>query len=154
MATQYAKATNVSVAKSRSELERTIERYGATKLISGFDSEEGTSFVAFQLGDVQIRMILRLPRLEEFAKTDSGRRRNKDSVAKAHEQACRSAWRSFVLVVKAKFEAVETGITTLQEEFLAHVVVPGGKTIGQTVIPVLGTYDGRNLPALLPPGNS
>jgi hypothetical protein len=53
-------------------------------------------------------------------------------------------------VVKAKFEAVESGISAFEEEFLANVVVPGGKTVGQTVIPQLGQYTADQLPRLLP----
>jgi hypothetical protein len=148
---KYATNTNVSAAKSRAEIENIVTRYGAEKYLSGVDNELGEALIGFQVGGTQIRMVLRLPRLEEFAKTESGRRRNdKKLVDKAHEQACRSSWRSLALVVKAKFEAVESGITTLQEEFLSHVVVPGGKTIGQTIIPQLGSYSASELPKLLP----
>lgn len=55
---------------------------------------------------------------------------------RAWEQACRVQWRALVLVVKAKLEAVAAGISTIQEEFLSWVVVPGdGRTIGQVLEP-------------------
>jgi hypothetical protein len=39
--------------------------------------------------------------------------------------------------VKAKLEAVESGITTFEAEFLAHFGVPGGGTFGEWAIPQL-----------------
>ena len=39
--------------------------------------------------------------------------------------------RVLALVVKAKLEAVECGIATFEEEFYAHIVMPGGKTLYQ-----------------------
>jgi len=53
--------------------------------------------------------------------------------------------------VKAKLEAVETGIVSLEEEFLAHVVLPDGSTVGQWAEPQLAELYGRgDMPALLP----
>ena len=41
------------------------------------------------------------------------------------EQEIKSRWRALALVVKAKLEAVECGISTLENEFLAFIVLPG-----------------------------
>jgi hypothetical protein len=38
-------------------------------------------------------------------------------------------------VIKAKLEAVESGISTLEQEFLAQVVTESGRTIGEIIIP-------------------
>jgi hypothetical protein len=38
------------------------------------------------------------------------------------EAATRQRWRALVLVIKAKLEAVEAGISTLESEFLANIV--------------------------------
>ena len=56
------------------------------------------------------------------------------------------------LVIKAKLEAVEAGITTFDEEFLAHIVMPGGHSIGQFVIPRLEEVYRTGQAALLLPG--
>ncbi len=47
------------------------------------------------------------------------------------DQACRQRWRALALLVKAKLEAVESGIVSFEEEFLAHVVLPDGSTVYQ-----------------------
>jgi hypothetical protein len=41
------------------------------------------------------------------------------------------------LVIKAKLEAVETGITSFESEFLAHILLPDGSTFGQWAAPEL-----------------
>ena len=149
---RYANKTSVSVARSRAEIEDTVIRYGASKFVSGLDTDLGEALVGFQVKSVQVRLLLSLPKLADFVTTDAGRRRSggKPAIAKAHEQGCRSAWRAFLLVIRAKFEAVESGITTFEESFLAHIVVPGGLTVGETIIPSLGEYSAEQLPKLLP----
>lgn len=51
------------------------------------------------------------------------------------EQQERQRWRALVLIIKAKLEAVESGITTIEEEFLPHIVTPTGETFGQWAVP-------------------
>jgi hypothetical protein len=70
------------------------------------------------------------------------------SRAKA-EAATRQRWRALVLVLKAKLEAVASGISTLESEFLAGIVLPNGMTLGQAVLPRLSeaVSSGRLLPA-------
>jgi hypothetical protein len=55
------------------------------------------------------------------------------------------------LVIKAKLEAVESGIACFEEEFMAHIVLPDGRTVGEHVIPgIAQAYETGNVPALLP----
>jgi hypothetical protein len=70
------------------------------------------------------------------------------SRAKA-EAATPQRWRALVLVLKAKLEAVASGISTLESEFLAGIVLPNGMTLGQAVLPRLSeaVSSGRLLPA-------
>ena len=42
-----------------------------------------------------------------------------------------------MLVLKAKLEAVEAGITTIEQEFLADMVLPGDVTVGEALLPRL-----------------
>jgi hypothetical protein len=74
---------------------------------------------------------------------------------KASKFACRARWRALALVIKAKLEAVESGITTFEEEFLAHIVLPDGTTLGQWAAPRLAhVYDTGAMPPMLPGGPS
>lgn len=47
------------------------------------------------------------------------------------EQSARAIWRALFLSVKAKLVSVESKIETFEEAFLAHIVMPDGKTVAQ-----------------------
>jgi len=147
---RYAENTSVSVEKSKAEIERILQRYGAEQFISGWDQIR--AFIAFRMMDRQVKFIITLPDQEEYKTTPSGRRsRNRDSQLKAWEQACRQRWRALSLVIKAKLEAVESGITTFEDEFLAHIVLPNGQTAGEFIKPQIEiAYKNGKMPQLLP----
>jgi hypothetical protein len=50
-----------------------------------------------------------------------------------------------VLSIKAKLEAVETGIESFEIAFMPYVVLPDGKTVAEHVLPALAK---NQLPAL------
>ncbi len=129
----YATDTTVSVEKSRRELESILSRYGATKF--GYMSDESRAIIAFQAHGKYVKFVLPLPLIEDFAKDGRGAKRGMAVRVKAREKACRSRWRALCLCVKAKLEAVECGIASFETEFLAHFVMPGGKTFGEIAIP-------------------
>lgn len=151
---RYAQTTLVSVDRSKAEIERLLSRYGADQFVSGW--ADGGAKVAFHAHDKFIRFMLPLPDKtdDEFTKTPSGRRRlSPEKAARAYEQGCRQRYRALALVVKAKLEAVETGITTFEEEFLAHIVMPDGKTIAEHTLPAIeAAYKGGKMPKALLPG--
>jgi len=63
-------------------------------------------------------------------------------------------WRALALVVKAKLEAVEVGISTFDEEFLSNIVLPDNTTVGAHMIPqVERSYLDGSMPLMLPAGN-
>lgn len=137
---RYAAQTEVSVERSKAELERTLSRYGAHAFMSGWDQRQAV--IEFLIGERRVRFVLPLPDREsdEFWLTPAGRRRRTaEDATRAWEQSCRQSWRALNLVVKAKLEAVDAGITTFEAEFLAHLVLPGGRTIGDTVLPQIDT---------------
>ena len=78
-------------------------------------------------------------------------RRSPEQVDAAWEQACRARWRALYLIIKAKLEAIESGISTVEHEFLSDVVVPNGQTVGAFMAPQLeAAYTTGRMPALLP----
>jgi hypothetical protein len=64
------------------------------------------------------------------------------------DAAGRQRWRAVLLVIKAKLEAVDSGISTLDQEFLSNIVTDSGQTIGEVIVPRLSeaTRAGRLLP--------
>lgn len=148
----YAADTQVSSEKSRAEIERTLRRYGATRF--GYAWEEGSAVIVFEAQGRRVRFLLPMPdpQAREFHFTPAQNRRRTPSAAEeAWEQACRQRWRALLLVIKAKLEAVEAGITEFEDEFLAHIVLPGGGTVGQEIRPKLAlAYSTGKMPPMLP----
>ena len=134
---KYASQTSVSVSRSKAEIEDILQRYGAGGFMSGWMGDK--AMIAFQMGNRQVRFILPLPDRDdrEFTTTETGRSRSKAAAHAAWEQGCRQRWRALCLVIKAKLEAVECGIVTFDQEFLAHIITGNGMTVGEQVIPMI-----------------
>ena len=154
--TLYASGTEVPVARSRTEIEATIVRYGATRFVAA--TETGRAVILFEAHGRRVMFELPLPDKDDDAFKNQrgsyryGRKRGVFNAEK-WEQACRQRWRALNLVIKAKLEAVESGITTFEDEFLAHIVLPDGKTVGRWFGPQLAAaYDNGKMPPLLPAG--
>lgn len=148
---KYAGSTDVAPDRSRNEIERTLQRYGARQFAYGWD--ERSAMLAFVANGRQVRFVLPLPDRDapEFTRTPTGRERSASAAAEAYEQAVRQRWRALALVIKAKLEAVDTGIVDFTSEFLAHLVLPGGETVGEAVVPrVDEAYRTGKPPELLP----
>lgn len=131
---RYAAETSVSVEKSRSEIESILRRYKADQF--GYVTNAKGATVMFSLGGRHIRFILPMPdpKDREFTWHSRGMR-TPEAAEKAWEQACRQRWRALALVIKAKLEAVSAGITTIEDEFLAHTMLPDGSTMGEWAKP-------------------
>lgn len=144
---QYARDTAVPAERSRAEIENTLRRYGASQFLSGWDDESCSAWLGFSAHGRMVRFVLPLPRREEtrftkFQRRGSGGRmktldRTPIEAERAWEQAVRQSWRALCLVVKAKLEAVDTKITTFEQEFLAHIMLPNGTTFGEWARPAL-----------------
>lgn len=136
----YAKQTQVPIDRSKAEIEKTLMRYGATGFAYAARNDAGNemAIIVFQVKDRRVRFNLPLPKMAEFKEDKRGYERRQEVWMRNWSQACRSRWRALALVIKAKLEAVESGITIFEEEFLAHLMTAGGKTVGERIIPELG----------------
>lgn len=152
----YAANTTVTVEKSRGEIERILQRYGCTKFVYGW--EEQGAMIWFEAQGRRIKFVLPLPnprdqRFTHYRRGEYGalQVRSETAAQAQFEQACRSRWRALALIIKAKLEAVESGIVTFEDEFLAHTMLPSGETFGEWASPQFDAiYSGGGMPALLP----
>jgi hypothetical protein len=145
---RYARNTQVSTDRSIGEIKRIVERYGATSFV--FGSSDGIGVVGFELKGRAIRIRVPMPKAEEFAKTATGRGRDDYTIRLEVEKASRQRWRALCLVCKAKLEAVECGISSLENEFLANILVEGNRTVGEILkSKVAAAYLGVGAPKLL-----
>lgn len=135
---KYAENTSVSVDRSLDELRRTVRRFGATHF--AFMDEPGSASVAFQVDGRRVRFRLELPSPDDadFTRTPTGRVRSASAASDEWEKACRQRWRSLAMVVKAKLVAIDDGISTFEQEFLAHLVLPSGQTVFEQIGGELG----------------
>jgi hypothetical protein len=147
---RYAADTSVSVANSKAEIERIIERYGATGFMSGWSASQ--AMIAFAMRERQIRFVLSMPDRDEREFTHHSKGlRTPEAAHKAWEQACRQRWRALALVIKAKLEAVESGISVFDDEFMANIVMSDGRTVSDHVRPKIAqSYETGSMPPLLP----
>ncbi|MGV3580037.1 hypothetical protein [Brevundimonas sp.] len=135
---RYAADTSVSQDRSRSEIEATLKRYGATSFM--YATGEDAAMVMFHIAERRVKFVLQMPNPNDrqFTHTPAkNMRRSPAEATKAWEQAGRQRWRALALVIKAKLEAVASGITTIEDEFMAHMVLPDGQTVGQFMKPQL-----------------
>lgn len=143
----YAAKTEVSSIQSRADIEKVLTRYGADSF--GYLNNPGEAMVIFTYNGIRVQFRLPLPNINDFARTPTGRVATDSARQAAYEQAVRQKWRALLLVTKAKLEAVESGISTFEAEFLAHIVLPGGRTVGDQVMPMVHESLSSGIPAQL-----
>jgi len=155
MSRRYAADTSVSMDKSIAEIRNTVRRYGASEFMHAEGDTQAVIMFSMHDRRVMFRVAMPDPKAKEFTHTPGKRQRRTETAAhQAWEQACRSRWRSLALVVKAKLEAVASGITTFETEFLGNIVMPGTSvTVGEFVRDDLRlAYElGHTVPLLPPP---
>lgn len=153
--TRYAANTKVSPEKTQAELVSLLRKHGATA--HAFGVEAGCAKMMFELGGRRVRFEIRVPQPKDFVSKMPGQIKYKslsqrDAWCRAQAgQAERQRWRALLLVCKAKLELIAEGLGTVDSEFLAQVVLPDGRVVGQWLGPQLdAVYSGERMPPLLP----
>jgi hypothetical protein len=155
----YAKQTTVPVDRSRLEIERLLHAHGADEFMHA-TNRSGRAMIVFTCQNRHVRFELPMPNQDDPSYQARRRWRNGvgyESAAsrteKNLEQERRRRWRALLLVVKAKLEAVASGISTFEQEFLAHIVLPDGRTVGDHTVPAIeAAYASGRMQPLLGPG--
>ena len=147
MSKTYASGSGVPVSRSRQHLEQLLVAHGAEGFAYGWTAEADR--VEFVWQGQRVRFTLPRPKREKFALTPSGLVRSDKQIQAATDAEDRRRWRGLLLVVRAKIEAVESGIAVFEEEFLAFIVMPNDRTVGEILLPQL--QDGTIARKLLPP---
>ena len=133
----YAKGTSVDVAKSRAEIDALLTKYKASSVGILNDIEHDRAVIAFGLGGARFRLEMPLPCLADVDRevlkirparwsylNESQRREWKDArVMQLH----RERWRAILLLIKSKLAVVDIGLSSVEREFMADLVLPGGQ---------------------------
>lgn len=156
MSRRYAADTTVSVEKTQAEIGTLLAAHGATARAVGVDDEARRASVMFVLADRRIRVEVPLQPIDAEPEPRGWWRWSQEQrrrwLVSRREQYARSTWRGLLLLLRAKLEAVEGGYSSVEREFLADVLLPGGQTVGQMVSPAVNTaYLTGGTPRLLPP---
>lgn len=139
----YASETKVPIIQSQGEIRRILDKYHATGF--AFGEQRGTHVVMFQITGRMIKFVIPMP-VTGTAKTKRGDLMTQRQV----EQEERRRWRCLALAIKAKLESVESGIATLESEFMAQIVLPNGQTVGEAMTPqIAAAYQNGKMPPLL-----
>lgn len=153
---RYADQTTVTSDASRTEIERTLIRYGADVFQYGRTPTYAT--IGFRIRGRVVKFTLPLPDRQgrdithaRVNQTSYMQLRTLKQQEAAYEQAVRQRWRALLLIIKAKLEAVEAGVVTLEEEFLAQTMLADGSTVAEWVGPQIDeVYRTGGMPSLLP----
>lgn len=149
----YAEGTEVPVEKSRIEIERLLLRFGAVKV--GVLQEPGSATVYFATKEGwNVQMRIPLPTDEDAQKVTRNGWALTDGARRSWvEQRARERWRQLLLVLKAKFTALENGVETFEQLFLAHLVL-GGQPVGERLLPAIRAAQEMGTPLQLPAGTA
>ena len=127
---EYAKRTKVPADRTRLQIEEMMRRRGADQFFSGADHDR--AILAFRINGRHMRFVLTL------SDTRS-------------QQQIMARWRALFLVIKAKLEAIDIGITTVEEAFLAETILPDRHTVAEVMLPQIeSAYSTGSMPPLLP----
>lgn len=137
-------STTVKVEKSQSEIRKLLIDYGATRFV--FGEEETTAGkwagIEFVHEGNAVRMRVPLRPVDEKALRSKAQRavsRTYDDLRnEAYEQEAKRVWRVLFWSLKARLVAVEEGLETFEQAFLAHLVDPASNmTVWQAIEPVV-----------------
>jgi hypothetical protein len=147
----FAKDTSVSVDSTLQEIRKTLKRYQATN----FTMQEADThvIVAFEMCNRRVRFVLPLPQPDEVRVKVNASLVTRISPV-AYEQSIRQKWRALSLTIKAKLESVQSGIETIEEAFMAQLVIADGRTMGEWAKPQIEQLYGaqQKMPPLLGSG--
>jgi hypothetical protein len=130
----YAEHTRVPVERTKAEIEQTLARFGADRF--AYFAEASRAIIVFEARERRLRFELPLT----------------EGTSERAERSRRQQWRALLLCVKAKLQSVASKIETFEEAFLAHVVMPDGKTVYEHTAPRIDAIaKGGELTPLLPP---
>jgi hypothetical protein len=140
----YAEGTAVPVERSRAEIEGMLRKYGADGFRYGWMDRDAKRIEQIEFGarNRLVRFNMKMPSQHEarFKMTENKppRARSPAATHEAWDRECRRMWRALALCIKAKLEAVASGISHFEEEFMAQIVDPvTNRTIGQLFLPQL-----------------
>jgi hypothetical protein len=138
----YASGTSVSAERSRAEIETLLGKHGATQRAIAVNDDEQVAHVHFLIHGYKYRLEIPLPKPADRPASWSyyspdQKRQWEASTARLLSQKTKERWRAIVLVLKAKLEMVQLGLSSVEKEFMADLVMANGQTMHHEVAEAL-----------------
>jgi hypothetical protein len=135
----YTRGDSFSVGASREHVERALLDFGAMDV--RFSQRGHLSAVAFRACGRQFRIVISLPQPDGIPAVpgDVAEVHGRGLKAKDLDLDARRFWYAFALSIDAKLAAVAAGVATIESELLAHVVLPGSRTVIDELEPVIAS---------------
>ena len=112
---RYAKNTTVPVARSKQKIEELLVSYGIEESFMG-RSPRGDGIGWKYKGKVY-KMNVPTPNQNDF------------NTENQYQQAIRQRWRILYMSMKMKFEEIDAGVISFEDQFLAQMSLPDGTTV-------------------------
>lgn len=137
MTVPYTRGDSFSSGASREHIRQALVAYGATNVLFSQRGNEGA--IAFRGCGRQFRILVSFPQPDgaSTAQWDTAEGPVREAKTKILERANRRYWHALAQSIDAKLGAVAAGVATLESEFLAHVVLPGNRTVLDELEPVI-----------------
>lgn len=146
----FAEGTVVPISRSREEIDRLLQRWGATQVTWGDDYEHDAVLLRFvwvkKNGSVggqrfQARIIVKLQAMVEVRRAAGETKYSPPFPGKLEKLLTargKREHRVLLLWLKAAFEAIALGIITAEELFLPFMEGADGRTVAEVALPNIG----------------
>lgn len=126
---KYAYRTTVQISKSEADIKNVLKKYGAKNIATG--ERESGAMIMFEIDKRVVRFEIKYHL--------------------GDDQENRRLWRCLFMSIKSKLELVASDLSMFEHEFLAQIVMPGGRTVADEVLPAIAlAYEGNTAQKLLP----
>ncbi len=144
----FASDTNVSINRTREEIIRTLERYGADGF--GFMTEGDRSAIYFRIEGIRVNLHVSMPDYADFETTPNRRtRRSEDAQQRAYDQACRQRWRAQRFSQRHNRQRPVGGVDGLSETLCTPSPATTDWPMAREVVVMVMLTDGGNTALLL-----
>lgn len=129
----YDEATKVSVEKSVAEIAALVRKNAGSQIAQLDDDDRYV--IAFSTAERQVRFVVMFDPVTDkrFQVDGRGSKRTATQRRDHWEQHRRQRIRAMLLVIKAKFESVESDVEMFEQAFLANVVTSSGLTVYERI---------------------
>lgn len=132
MRSNYIRGASMSCAATQTEIRDLL--LGAGAYAFQCSSDDGQARVAFRSGGHQFQMAVTVSTGRAAA---TRRAQETETAHVASQNALRQGWRQLSALIRAKVEAVASGIVSFDEEFLAYMLLPGRGSVFRATAPAI-----------------